>query len=173
MPYRRFQSGKRPINSNKEIIDITSLTVAAGVTTDSALATQINDYTGTVGTVPLGSSILGFYIEASAIDVSGSDLSHRIDWFLCKKPGGVSIASFPVPGATGGDDKRKWIFHEEKGIFPSSAVVGRGVQQVRTRSFIKVPRSKRRMAEGDAWFIRSGSSGSYSVCYKVIYKRFI
>ncbi len=170
MPFRRFQSGKRPISSNKEIIDVTSLTVAAGVITDSVIATQTNNYTGTVGTMPLGSTILGFFIEASAIDVSGSDLSHRIDWYLGKAPTGLGITSMPVPGSTGGNNRRNHIFHEEKGIFPSSAVVGRGIQQVRTRTFVRVPKSKRRMAEGDVWVIRSGSSGSYSVCYKVIYK---
>ncbi len=170
---RGFQSGKRPIVSNKEIIDVTSLTVGAGVTTDSAVASTTNDYTGTVGTVPLGATILGFYIEASAIDVSGSGLSHRIDWYLCRKSTGVGIASYPVPGATGGSDLRSTIYHEEKGIFPSDNVVGSGLTQVRTRTFVRVPKSKRRMSENTIWFIRSGSSGSYSVCYKIIYKWFM
>ena len=169
---RRFQSGKRPIVSNKEIVDVTSLTVAGGTTTDSVVLSTVNDYIGTVGTCPLGSTVLGFFIESSAIDVSGSDLSNRIDWFLCKKPGAVVITTFPVPGATGGVQLRNAIYHEEKGIFPSSAVVGAGLQQLRTRTFVRVPRSKRRMAEGEQWVIRSGSSGSYSVCYKVIYKWF-
>jgi len=123
--------------------------------------------------MPLGANIRGFYIESSAIDVSGSGLSHRIDWFLCKKPALVGITAYPVPGGTGGATSRSSIYHEEKGIFPSSTVVGEGLQQVRTRTFVKVPKGKQRMAENDAWFIRSGSSGSYSVCYKIIYKWFI
>ncbi len=172
MPYRRSLA-KRPITSNKEIIDVTSLTVAAGVTTDISVATSINDYTGGVGTCPLGSTILGFYIEASVIDVSGSDLSNRIDWYLGKKDLNPTISTYPVPGATGGSPLRRHIFHEEKGILPSAAAVGRGVQQVRTRTFVRVPKSKRRMQESGEWFIRAGSSGSYSVCYKIIYKWFI
>ncbi len=169
---RRFQSAKRPITSNKEIIDVTSLTVAAGVTTDVVVALSVNDYLGTVGTCPLGATILGFYIEASVIDVSGSDLSHRIDWYIGKREE-LAIGSWPVPGATGGSFLRSKIFHEEKGILPSSAVVGRGVQQVRTRTFVRVPKSKRRMGEAFSWFIRAGSSGSYSVCFKIIYKWYI
>ena len=170
---RGFQSGKRPIVSNKEIVDAVSLTVAAGVTTSIVVADQLNDYIGGVGTCPLGATIIGFYIEASLIDVSGSDLSHRIDWFIAKKPSTISSAAYPVPGATGGNNLRSTIFHEEKGIFPSSAVVGAGLQQVRTRTFVRVPKSFRRMQESAEWIIRVGSSGSYSACFKVIYKWFI
>jgi len=169
---RRIQTGKRPIASNKEIIDGTFITVAAGVTTDLSVLLEVNDYVGTVGTCPLGATVLGFYIEASVIDVSGSDLSHRIDWFLAKKEE-IGILSFPVPGSTGGSALRSKIFHEEKGIFPSTAVVGSGRQQVRTRSFVRVPKGKRRMGELFQWFIRVGSSGAYSACYKIIYKWYI
>ena len=136
------------------------------------VASTINDYVGTVGTCPLGATILGFYIEASLIDVDGGDLSNRIDWFLCKREE-AGILSFPVPGSTGGSVFRSKIFHEEKGIFPDTATVGAGLQQVRTRTFVRVPKSKRRMGEGFSWVIRIGSSGAYSACFKVIYKWFI
>jgi len=149
--------------------------VAGGVTTDSALASTVNDYTGTVGTCPIGATILGFYIEASAIDVDDGTLTNRIDWFLCKVVSGFAVTTFPVPAATGGNLKRRWIFHEEKGIFSDNPAgsVGGGTTPIRTRTFVKIPLGRRRMGEGDAWFIRSGSSGDYSVCYKIIYKWFI
>jgi len=146
--------------------------VAAGVTSDVILCTTVNDYIGTVGTCPIGATILGFYLEASTIDVSGSDLSHRIDWYIAKSTD-VGIASYPVPAATGGNKLRRQIFHEEKGIFPSSATVGAGLQQVRTRTFVRIPKSKRRMSESAVWAIRVGSSGAYSFCLKCIYKWYI
>jgi len=170
LPRQRFQSGKRPIVSNKEVLDFTNITVAAGVTTDNVVAIAVNDYAGTVGTCPLGSTILGFYIEASAVDVSGSGLSHRIDWLMGYVKGNVPVTSLPTPANSGGNVLRSNVLHEEKGIFPSTATVGEGKQQVRTRSFVRIPKSLRRMNEGKQWVIRSGSSGAYSTCYKVIYK---
>ncbi len=89
---------------------------------------------------------------------------------MAKRLGLPSIVNYPVPAATGGNQLRSRIFHEEKGIFPSSASVGAGLQQVRTRTFVRVPKSFRRMQEDAEWFIRVGSSGAYSVCFKIIYK---
>jgi len=165
--FRRQGMAKRPIVSNKEIVDSVVFIVAGGVTTDIDLATAVNDYTGTVGTVPLGTSILGFYLEISTNNVD--NIVGRTDWFLCKRNGGAGFASFPTPGATGGHVNRKFIFHEEKGIGQGAPTTGGG-QSFRTKQFIAIPRSKRRMGELDAWSLRVGSSENYSFCLKCIYK---
>ncbi len=169
---RRFgrQLGKRPITSNKEIVDITALIVAGGTGTDVDLLTQVNDYTGTVGTCPLGASLLGFYLEVSSNNVD--NIIGRTDWYLCKREGGEAFTSFPTPGATGGTLKRRWIYHEEKGIFPGAPTTAGG-QSFRTKQFIAIPKTKRRMAEADNWSIRVGSSENYSFCVKCIYKWYI
>ncbi len=172
MPFsrRRFQSGKRPIVSNKEIVDGTFLSVAAGVTTDFVIASQVNNYTGTVGDCPLGTTILGFYIESSAANI-GANVAGRVDWFLGKVQGSPVIATyFPVPGATGGDDNRRMIFHESKGLLNAAGTTGEGGTPPRSREFISIPKKFRRMGENDRWVIRIGSSEGYSACFKVIYK---
>jgi len=142
--------------------------VPAATTTDIDLATAVNDYIGTVGTCPLGATILGFYLETS-MQVNDTILG-RLDWFLCKRDGNRTVTSFPVPGATGGDILRKFIFHESKGIGQgnSSAVIGG--QTSRMREFIKIPKKFRRMGEADRWTIRAGASIDYSFCLKCIYK---
>jgi len=164
----RFRGmGKRPIVSNKEIIDGVFLIVVGGVTTDITLASTINTYAGTVGTCPHGTKILGFYLDASIMNVD--NIVGRTDWYLCKVNGGQSITNYPTPGSTGGNQLRKLIFHEEKGIFQGTATTGGG-NASRGRQFIRIPRGYQRMGEGDKWIIRVGSSENYSYCLKAIYK---
>ncbi len=169
IPFNRSYraSAKRPILSNKEILDTTVLIVAGGVTTDVDLATATNNYTGTVGTCPLGSTIIGFYLEVSSNNVD--NIIGRTDWYLCKRNAGDAFTNFPTPANTGGDVRRKYIFHEEKGIFPGAPTTAGG-QSFRTKQFIRIPRGARRMGESDRWSIRVGSSENYSFCLKCIYK---
>ncbi len=147
--------------------------MAGGVTTDIDIATAVNAYAGSVGTMPLGSSLLGFYLEISTNNVD--NIVGRTDWYLCKRNGNLSVANYPVPGATGGNINRKYIFHEEKGIhnaltFDNGTANTAGGQSFRTKQFIAIPKSKRRMGEADVWTIRVGSSENYSFCMKCIYK---
>ena len=168
--FRQAQTSKRPIVSNKEIVDSVVFIVAAGVTTDIDLATAVNDYVGAVGTCPLGASILGFYLETSTNNVD--NIVGRTDWLLVKRDSGLATTNFSVPGASGGNVRRKSIFHESKGIGQGSATTAGG-QSTRMREFIKIPRKFRRMGENDAWTIRVGSSENYSFCLKCIYKWYL
>ena len=167
--FRRGQA-KRPIVSNKEIVDAVVFIVAGGVTTDIDLATSVNDYTGTVGTVPIGANLLGFYLEISTSNVD--NIVGRTDWYLVKRTSGIVATGFPTPGATGGSQFRKWIFHEEKGIGQGVPTTGGG-QSTRKQQFIAIPKGKQRMGEADAWTIRVGSSENYSFCLKCIYKWYL
>ena len=165
--FRRGQS-KRPIVSNKEIVDGTFLLVTAAVTTDIDIAKTVNDYTGTVGTCPLGAKILGFYLETSynlAQVIVG-----RLDWYLCKRESGRQIGGFPVPGLTGGTELRKRIYHEAKGILDGGTTSNAGGQTSKQREFIKIPRGVQRMGENDFWTMRINGSTNYSFCLKCIYK---
>jgi len=169
MPFRRRGqgSGKRPIVSNKEIVDAVFLSIVGGVTTDIDLATSVNDYDGTVGTCPLGCTILGFYLETSTGNQSSAPT--RIDWYITKRDAGLGLSNWPVPGATGGNVRRKQIFHESKGLGQGIAAGVTG-QTTRVREFIGIPKRFRRMGENDKWSIRVGSSNDYNFCMKCIYK---
>ena len=138
------------------------LGVAAGVTTTVALATAVNDYTGSVGTCPIGSNIKSIYIEASySNDVATSG---RLDWLLVKDPSGLGISI--VPGSTGGDPQRKWVFHESKGNNPVES--GGGLSK--KSGWIRVPPKMQRMGEDDVLQLKVGSSTTYNFCLKCIYK---
>ena len=67
---------------NKEIVDSVNLAVAGNVTTAVDLATAVNDYTGVVGTCPIGATIKGFEIQLS--DNQDNAPVQRRDWILWK-----------------------------------------------------------------------------------------
>ena len=170
MPRGR-QSSKHPIVSNKEIVDTVSLLVAAGVTTDVDIATTVNDYTGTVGTMPQAAKILGFYLEIS-YNLS-QVIVGRLDWYLCKRESNRLASSFPPAGGTGGSALRKSIFHERKGVLDGGSGTNIGGQTAKSVEFIKIPKGFQRMGELDVWMLRFQASTQYSVCVKCIYKWYI
>jgi len=164
----RQSMAKRPIVSNKEIVDSVTLLVSAGVTTTVNLANTINDYAGTIGTQPLGSKILGFYLEIS-YNLS-QVIVGRFDWYLAKRNSGRAIVDYPAPGATGGNVLRKSIYHERKGVLDGGTTSNAGGQTSKSVEFIKIPRGAQRMGENDFWTIFASGSTNYSMCIKCIYK---
>ncbi len=168
---RRFRSGKQPIVSNKETIDAVLLLVPAATTSSVDLATAVNNYTGVVGTCPLGAKILGFYLETSYHLTQ--NISGRFNWYLCKKESGRAGGDFPVPSLTGGHELRKRIFHERKGILDGGNASNQGGQTSKNVEFIKIPKGFQRMGENDIWTIFLGASTNHSFCLKSIYKWYI
>ncbi len=151
------------IHSNKEIVDSTLLGVAAATTSTTTVASVVNDYTGTVGTVPLGAVIKSLFVFVQVIPTAATA---NVDWFLIKSPSGTVL---PVPGATGGNVARKFILHEEKGI-PGNA--SDGAYPATFKDVIRIPKGRQRMAEGDTIKIKTRGTDIHNVCIKTIYKVF-
>ncbi len=149
------------IHSRKEIVDSTLLAVGAGVNSTVSLATAINDYVGTVGTVEVGSVIKSVYIFVQILPTATTE---NVDWYLIKRPAGVTN---PVPGAVGGDLARKYVLHEEKGIPGNS---NDGAYPSTFKGVIKIPRGRQRIAEGDVIQLRLRGVGIHNICIKAIYK---
>ncbi len=166
-PMRRYHRGRglslRPINSVKEIVDSTLLGVAAGVNSVVTLGTAVNDYTGVVGTFPVGSKVSSVYYFVQIISATGTA---NVDFFVAKSPLALTA---PVPGATGGNVFRKYILHEEKGL-PGNAADG--AAPLTFRGVIKIPRGRQRMAEGDIFFISLRGTDAHNICIKAIYKAY-
>ncbi len=152
----------RPIiHTRKEIIDAVLLGVTAATTSNTSLATVVNDYVGTVGTVEVGSKIKWIYLFCQILPTTGTA---NVDFFVIKKPTGVTN---PTPGATGGSLARKYILHEEKGI-PGNAADG--AYPLTFKGVIKIPRGRQRMAEGDQLQIHTRGADISNTCIKCIYK---
>ncbi len=165
MPFRRRNS---PIvRRNKETVDSVAFAVAAGVVTTVVIAQAVNDYTGIVGTSPIGSKIKAIWIEASY--TKADSLVGRLDWMLMKDPALVTDSGI-IPGATGGNEGRKYVFLERKGIMSNDGLVAQGGSPARFAGWIMVPRRFQNLAEGDRFLIKIGSSVVYNFCLKVIYK---
>lgn len=140
-----------------------------GATTTSVdLATAVDNYTGVTGTCPHGSKILGFYLETSY------NLAQVIvgvfDWYLCKREAGRAGGDFPTPGTTGGNELRKRIYHERKGILGGGSSTNQGGQTSKSIEFVKIPRGVQRMGENDIWTLFFRGSTLHSFCLKAIYK---
>ncbi len=153
----------RPINSQKNIVDGTFLTVAAATVTTVVLATAVNDFAGSAATLPTGSSIKGIYLFVS---IQQQAVNSNVDWYVWKGP--VEIAAgMPVPGATGGDQNRRYILHEEKGL---PGPVNNGSPPHIFRGVIRIPRGRQRFGEADQIQIRLRGAAAYDACVKCIYK---
>lgn len=163
---RRIRRGMglrlRPVHTRKEIVDSTLLGVAAAVNSVVTLASVVNDYVGTVGTVEVGSKISSVYLFVQIIPATTG--TANVDFYVIKRPAGVVN---PTPGATGGAVGRNYILHEEKGI-PGNA--GDGASPLTFRGVIRLPRGRQRMAEGDLLQIVLRGADSYNACIKCIYK---
>ena len=154
------------MNSNKEIIDSTVIGVAAGTVTTTNLVVTVNDYTGTVGQIPIGSTVKGIYLFHQ---IQPQAAQAQVDWNIGKTPG--NQVALPQPGNVGGSNARKWILHEEKGI---PGIFNNGASPLTFRGFIKMPRGKGmpRFGEDDRVQLKSSAATVYDMCLKAIYKRF-
>ncbi len=162
----RFNRGmsKRPINSVKNIVDGTFLTVGAGTVTAVILASTVNDYTGGVADVPIGAKISSIYIYVS---IQQQSVNSNVDFYICNFPSPMAVAQLPVPGATGGDPFRKFILHEEKGL-PGAA--NNGSPPHVFRGVIRIPKGRQRMGELDQIRLQARGAAAYDLCVKCIYK---
>ncbi len=161
MPYRRRGLGLRPINSVKNIVDQTSLAVAAGVTTSWLVGQTVNAYAGAVSDIPIGAKVHSVYCF---IQVQPQAAQGVCDFYFVKRPAGVVL---PVPAVTGGDPARKYILHEEKGI---PGIFNNGASPLTFRGVIRIPKGRQRMAEGDDIRVQIRCSTAHDACAKFIYK---
>ncbi len=159
----RFRRGMslRPINSVKNIVDGTFLTVAAAVITTVTGAATVNTYTGAVAEVPIGAKVSSMYYF---VQIQQQAVNSNVDFYIIKRPTGVVN---PVPGATGGNVARKYILHEEKGIPGAS---NNGSPPLTFRGVVRIPRGRQRFAEGDFCQLVLRGAAAYDACVKIIYK---
>lgn len=166
-PRTRAALRMRPVNSNKETVDSTTIGVAAGTVTTVNLSICVNDYTGVVGEVPLGSRINSIYLFKQILPQAAQG---QVDWLFGKNPG--NQITLPAPGTTGGHVVRKWVLHEEKGI---PGTFNNGASPLTFRGVLTLPNGKgmKRQGEADRTQTRSSCSTAYDMCLKAIYKRYV
>ncbi len=162
------------IHSIKHVVDSQGALAGAGQSVNEiATAVVTRSAVFNPAEVEVGETVNGFFISLFVLGATGAGLDGAIDWYISKSRAGQTYGgggTFPQPGATGVSSVRNQIFHEEKGLAGSAdgtAMVFKGV--------IVVPKSMRRMREGDTFtiVIRSlDATNNANFCIKAIYKSF-
>ncbi len=159
-----------PVNSIKKVIDASGALVAS-TPADVVLAnTDTSAWDdGADANVPIGCTISSMFLSVFLyLNASVGVNVPLLEWFICKNPG--NNLTMPEPGATGGNDNRRWILHEEKGL---SADVGNGGTPMVFKGVIKIPPRLKRMGADDTIFLRILSENHAGFfCVKSIYKFF-
>ncbi len=121
------------------------------------------------GDIMIGSNINGMFLSIFVIGSTGAGIGpSSINWIIYKLRAGQTA---PNPIVTGTSELRNQIFHEEKGLSGSADGTPMAFKGV-----IAIPRSFRRMREGDQIQVRlslsAAATGDANFCLKAIYNSY-
>ncbi len=173
MVFRRSRLGTQ-IHSIKHVVDISGALAGAGQSVNEIAQGVVTRTTPfNPNEVIVGETVNGIFLSIFVLGATGSGLDGPIDWYIAKSRSGQTFGGggdFPQPGNTGVSSVRNQIFHEEKGLAGSAdgtAMVFKGV--------VVIPKSMRRMREGDTFTIAirsADNTNNANFCIKAIYKSF-
>ncbi len=119
--------------------------------------------------IPQYSHIFGIYLSIYVTLDGAPDVSvPKVDWYIHKNPG--NNLTMPEPGATGGNDNRRWILHEGKGLLSFDSI-----SQPRKlfEGVIRIPKRMSKFSLDDSLDVRiltENHNGFF--CLKSVYKFF-
>ncbi len=171
MVFRRSFNRLRPVDSIKKVVE-SSGALAAGTVSANVI---LNTTSGTAwvdaadSSVPQGCHVYGLYLSVYAIADGAADATTPIiDWFIAKNPSGS--LTLPAPGSTGGNENRRFILHEGKGLLGFDTV---GSPRKLFEGVIKIPKHMQRMGRDDEITVNIESVAHNGFfCIKSIYKFF-
>ncbi len=166
MVFRR-QSGLRPVNSNKNVINDLAIIGAAGTRTTGLAVAVDGAILANSTEVERASTINNVYIESWMYGNAVAGVNSRISWFLAKNPG--NNLTLPDPSIVGVDDNKRFIFAQGTGLVGNS---GNGQPGYLVRGWFKVPKRYRRMAANDrlVFAIKNDTANDLNVCQMFLYK---
>ncbi len=151
MPYRRRafsrqRSSLRPIDSNKNVVDLTGTpgtTIASTtliLTKDSAANTVSNE-------VERGCSISSIWLSFDVCGLAASGVEQKTGCYLIKNPGS-NLASIPNVFAVGTSNEKNNVI-KQWSYMTMRNQDGNAVRH--WEGWIKIPKGKRRCAADDVW----------------------
>jgi len=170
MPFHRRMSNRlRPINSIKKVIDSSGALVSATVSANVILNTTSGTAWVDAGdsSVPQACHVYGFFLSLYAtLDGSPNASTPAINVLIAKNPSGS--LTLPTPGATGGNENRRFVIHEIKGLLGFDTV---GTTRKLFEGVIRIPKHMQRMGRDDEITvnIRTDAHNGF-FCLKAIYK---
>ncbi len=172
MVFRRASRLGTQIHSFKHVVDA-EYTLTGGGKSVIPIADVVNARSAVTNSLEnvVGETVNGVFLSIFIIGSTGAPVNASQNWYIAKARSGQNTTSdFPNPGETGASDVRNQIFHEEKGMVGSgdgTAMAFKGV--------VAIPKSMRRMREGDQFFIalrNLDATNDVNGCLKAIYKSF-
>ncbi len=174
----RFQRGLHPVISTKNVVDLSGI-LAAGTDT-ILLSLAITSDTATLAvasSVERGSTINSLFLEVYFI-TEGGEVANEVplaDFYVLKNPGnnfiGFDTTNLPTPGATGTQDNKRFVFHEEKGLVGGGDASLSGVPMV-FKGVLRIPKVYRKMNANDRIILCARANFATKFCIKCIYKWF-
>ncbi len=173
----RFRPALHPIISTKNVVDQSTIIAA---TTNTVLTTIVDTVDAptlaATGSVERGSKVHGIYLSLF-IYAEGGEVANEVplaDWYIIKDQGGnmgstFSATALPTPGATGSNDNKRFVFHEEKGLAGGGDASLAGVPMV-FKGVIGVPRGYQKCNSGDRIKVCVRTNFASKLCFKAIYK---
>ncbi len=171
MPFQRSFNRLRPVDSIKKVVESQGALVAGVVTANVILNTTAGTAWVDAGdsSVPQGCHVYGLYLSIYTTNDGAPDASAPvIDWFIGKNPSGS--LTMPAPGSTGGNENRRFILHEGKGLLGFDTI-----SQPRKlfEGVIKIPKHMQRMGRDDELTVNiEDVNHNGFFCIKAIYKFF-
>ncbi len=168
-----FRRGLRPVNSIKNVTDASGILPATTKTILDILAlATASPVLANVDEVETGSTINSIFLEIFFFSEGGEVANEvpLVDWYIIKNNAGASsTAELPTPGATGSNDLKRYILHEEKGLTGGGDASLSGVPMV-FKGVIRLPRTFRRFGHNDRIQVVAQSNFNTKFCIKSVYK---
>ncbi len=167
---RRFNRGKRPINSIKHIVDNQGGLVA-GTNTQVTLIDAVDaPVLATANQVITGSRVNAIFLNVQVSATQTSALAN-VYFYLAKNAGSNIVGtSFPDGNVTGVSDFKKLIFHTEMIMTEKNTTA---IPRTIFKGILMIPKHMRRMGHDDIIQINLFSPGvTFEYCVQCIYKEY-
>ncbi len=172
----RFRKGLHPVVSTKNVEEQSGILAAGTNTILGQIADTVDSATlADVNSVERGSTINGIFLSLFFY-TEGGEVANEVplvDWYIIKNQGGnmvsFSATGFPTPGAQGGFDNKRFVFHTEKGLSGGGDASLNGVPMV-FKGVIAIPKGFRKMNANDRIEIAARANFATKFCYQAIYK---
>ncbi len=168
-----FRNRLRPVNSIKNITDLSGILAAGTDTILDVLIQAVDDPAlANNAEVEKGCTVNSLFLEIFFY-TEGGEIANEVplvDWYIYKNNANqASLTELPTPGATGTTNLKRYILHEEKGLAGGGDASLTGVPMV-FKGVIRFPRTFKRMGIDDRVIVVARANFATKFCIKAIYK---
>ena len=168
MPFRRFQSGLRPVNRIKHVLDKQGAQ-ALGTANNTDLIHAVDaPVRANEEEVVTGSKVNAIYLRVEVVNTGVTGVLANAYMLVAKNPGNNLV--IPVPNVVGASDNKKYVIHQEMVMLQ---MIDNSNPRTLFNGVIVLPRGYRRFGPDDTLQLRIFSPGvELSFCVQCHFKEF-